>query len=414
MFTPTPKQLEAIELLARYRRILLYGGSRSGKTFINSRSLIIRAAKEQSRHVCFRQCFNHIKNSLWYDTFPKVLRDTFPGLKANFNKSDFFIELPNHSQIWFAGLDDKERTDKILGTEYSTIYFNEISQIQYSSIETALTRLSENTQLVKRAYFDCNPPSKRHWSYKVFFEKNNPETNTPLLSPDIYAALKMNPTDNLDNLPADYIDITLNEMTGRKRKRFKDGEYQDDNIGAMWNEDIIFPYRVAVAPAMRRIVVAIDPATTKKRTSNSTGIVVCGLGSDSHYYVLQDASGSYTPEEWASKAVDLYRRWKADRIIGEVNNGGDMVEAVIRNVDRTVSYKAVTATRGKMLRAEPIVALYEKGQVHHVGQFAELEDQQLTWLPESDESPDRIDATVWGLTELSVGKASGGIGGISF
>lgn len=414
MFTPTPKQLEAIELLSRYKRILLYGGSRSGKTFINVRSIIIRAAKEQSRHVCFRQCFNHIKNSLWYDTFPKVLRDTFPNLKHTLNKSDFFIELPNGSQIWFAGLDDKERTDKILGTEYSTIYFNEISQIAYSSVETALTRLSENTQLVKRAYFDCNPPSKRHWSYKLFFEGKHPETNNPLNNASIYAHLQMNPYDNLANLPADYIETTLNEMTGRRLLRFRDGQYQDDNVGALWNEDLIFPYRVAVAPVLKRIVIAIDPAAKNKRTSNSTGIIAAGLGHDGHYYVLQDSTGPYSPEEWASKAVASYRAWKADRVIGEVNNGGDMVEAVIRNIDRGVSYKAVTATRGKVMRAEPIVALYEKGLVHHVGQFNELEDQLCTWLPESNESPDRLDALVWALTDLSSIRSSGGMGSISF
>jgi len=399
-FQYTERQKEALKLLINKKRILLYGGGRSGKTFITARAIIIRAVSEKSRHVCFRQCFNHIKTSLWHDTFPKVFEICFPDIKPIYNKSDYFIEFKNGSQIWFAGLDDKDRTDKILGTEYSTLYFNEISQIAYSSIETAITRLSENTTLEKKAYYDCNPPSKRHWSYDLFFNLINPDTKAPLSNPSIYGQIQMNPLDNLNNLPTDYID-TLNDLSGRKKTRFKDGNYQDEAEGALWNEDMIYPYRVSIIPEFKRIVVAIDPATTKKRTSNSTGIVVCAECNKGEFYVLQDSTGAYTPNEWGQKSVQLYHRWNADLIIGESNNGGDMIDAIVRNIDKNISYKSVTATRGKALRAEPIVSLYEKGKVHHVGVFGDLEDQQITWLPESNESPDRVDALVWGLTELS-------------
>jgi len=225
MFNPTAKQIEAINLISNYKRVLLYGGSRSGKTAIIARLLIIRASKVKSRHVCFRERFNHIKTSLWHDTFPNILEMWFPDLKVKFNNTDYFIELSNGSQIWFAGLDDKDRTDKILGTEYSTEYFNEISQISYKSITTALTRLSENTPLVKRALFDCNPPTMMHWSYKMFIEKIDPESKIkkPIANPEMYAAMQINPISNAVNLPEGYIEETLMGLSERAKERFLHG-----------------------------------------------------------------------------------------------------------------------------------------------------------------------------------------------
>jgi len=177
--------------------------------------------------------------------------------------------------------------------------------------------------------------------------------------------------------------------------------FKADAEGALWKRDQIDLLRVAKAPEMRRIVIAIDPAVTSNKNSDETGIVVCGLGDDMHGYLLQDVSGRYTPNEWASKAVMMYHKYQADRIIGEVNNGGDLVEAAIRTVDPNVSYKAVHASRGKKARAEPIAALYEQGRIHHVGYHARLEDQMVTWEPAKSEfSPDRVDALVWGFSEL--------------
>ncbi len=180
--------------------------------------------------------------------------------------------------------------------------------------------------------------------------------------------------------------------------------FKADAEGALWKRDLINSLRVSKTPDMRRIVVAIDPAVTSNANSDETGIVVCGLGTDEHGYLLEDISGKYTPNEWASKAVKAYYRWNADRIIGEVNNGGDLVEVNIRTVDPNVSFKAVHASRGKRARAEPIAALDEQGRIHHVGFHPALEDQMVTWEPaKSDWSPDRIDARVWGIWELMLG-----------
>ena len=161
------------------------------------------------------------------------------------------------------------------------------------------------------------------------------------------------------------------------------------------------------------MVVAIDPAGTSKETSSETGIIVAGKIREEGY-ILADRSGRYSPRKWAEVAISLYEEFKADRIVAEKNYGGEMVEYTLRTVDPHVSYKAVDATRGKRIRAEPIASLYEKGAIWHVGHFNELEDQLCTWEPDSgQESPDRLDATVWALTELFPKRAIVEAGGFS-
>lgn len=178
----------------------------------------------------------------------------------------------------------------------------------------------------------------------------------------------------------------------------------DDVPGALWTRAILDDGRVMKHPDLKRIVVAIDPAMTVSEESNETGIIVAGVdGSQvSNGYVLDDVTISGSPSQWAQQAISAYHKYDADLIIAETNNGGDMVEHTIKTEDRAVNFKQVRASRGKYTRAEPISALYEQGRVHHVGMFAELEDQLCTWVP-GDVSPDRLDACVWALTELMLG-----------
>lgn len=411
---------------------MLRGGSRSGKTFILVRALIQRAINApESRHVIFRFRFNHAKTSVWSDTIPKVLKLCFPGLRVRFDKTDFYIELPNRSQIWIAGLDDKERVEKILGQEYATLYFNESSQIPWGSVETAMSRLAQRVALAGeiaqatgkqwlslKAYFDCNPPSKLHWSYSLFRAKVKPGSKDPLPNPDSYVEMKVNPSDNSDNLPPEYFEV-LASMSAARRLRFEDGEWASEVAGALWAlEDRTAPdgklmpgidsQRVDRPPEIRRIVVAVDPSGTRgDGGGDDIGIVVAGLGVDGAAYVLQDATCQMSPEGWGRRAVDLYHRWNADRIVAERNYGGDLVRFTVATVDKKASYREVTATRGKHVRAEPISALYEQGRVHHVGTFPDLEDQMLNFTPDGyvgDKSPDRADALVWALTELMLGE----------
>lgn len=184
------------------------------------------------------------------------------------------------------------------------------------------------------------------------------------------------------------------------------GELLTDVAGALWQMEWLDRDRVDATPDLKRIVVAIDPAVSNNEGSDETGIVVAGVDRNNDAYVLEDLSGRYAPHEWAAKAIGAYRRHKADRIIAEVNNGGAMVEGTIRAIDPRASFKSVHASRGKVVRAEPIAALYEQRKVHHVGGFATLEDQMCGFTSDFDRaragySPDRVDALVWALTELS-------------
>ncbi len=207
--------------------------------------------------------------------------------------------------------------------------------------------------------------------------------------------------DNLANLAPTFREEILAQYEGTRIGRQElQAELLEDVEGALWQAARIDELRAAAAPELVRVVVAIDPAVTSGEDSDETGIVVAARGIDGHAYVLADRSGRYTPKGWAERAVLALDDHKADRVVAEANNGGDMVEATLRTVRPTVPFLKVTATRGKRIRAEPIAALYEQGRVHHVGSFDRLEDQMCAWLPDSGESPDRMDALVWALSEL--------------
>jgi hypothetical protein len=408
-FKLTAKQVEANRLLGgKATNVMLRGGSRSGKTFLIMRAICIRAMRVAgSRHAVFRFRFNHAKASIWQDTLPKVMRLCFPDVPYDTNETDLIATFPNGSQIYLAGLDDKARVEKILGLEFATLYFNESSQIPWTSVELAMSRLAQNTDLTLRAFFDCNPPSKLHWSYDLFKRKVKPGTKEALTHPDDYAEMKVNPSDNADNLPAKYFEI-LGNMTESQRLRFEKGEWASEVAGALWTVEQLDLCRVKPSqlPQMRRIVVAVDPSGTKgDGKGDDIGIVVAGLGVDGKGYVLEDATCQLGPEGWSRRAVDMYHRHRADRIVAERNYGGAMVEAMIRVADPNVPFTEVTATRGKVVRAEPVSALYELGKAFHAGSFPELEDQMCAMTPAGyvgERSPDRADALVWAFTELLV------------
>ena len=180
-----------------------------------------------------------------------------------------------------------------------------------------------------------------------------------------------------------------------------------DNLeGALWTSKLIDESRLPdnTEKSLKQIIVAIDPAVTNNEDSDETGIVVVGKDNNNEYYVLEDATGKYSPDQWAKKAINCFYDWNADRIVAEVNNGGDLVERLLRGMDLNIPYRSVRATRGKLVRAEPIAALYEQRRVHHIGYFPELESQMCSYIGETKPSPDRLDALVWGLSELSRSK----------
>lgn len=218
--------------------------------------------------------------------------------------------------------------------------------------------------------------------------------------------------DNEANLAKNTIKQLYERYSGTRLGRQElEGEILGDIPGALWTHSGIDDARITSEdlPDFERVIVAVDPAASSEEGADENGIVVVGLARDTdgyaRGYVLEDASLRGSPEEWARTAVRMYRKWQADKIVAEKNNGGEMVETVLRTVDRSLPIKLVHASRGKVVRAEPISALYEQGRVHHVGRHDKLEDQMCTFSVDlvrnaSEGSPDRVDALVWGLTEL--------------
>ena len=215
--------------------------------------------------------------------------------------------------------------------------------------------------------------------------------------------------ENEANLAASTLAMLRERYQGTKLGRQElYAEIIDAMEGALWRPSLIDESRLDqnVDVNFEKIIVAIDPAVTSGENSDETGIVVVGKGGQNQYYVLEDKSGKYSADEWGRMAITAYHEWQADIIVAEVNNGGDLVERLIRGIDPNVPYRSVHASRGKMVRAEPIAAMYEQRRVHHMGVFSELESQMCTYTGDRPKpSPDRLDALVWGLTELS--KSSG-------
>lgn len=242
-----------------------------------------------------------------------------------------------------------------------------------------------------------------------------------LLSDPMTHATRGSTFDNRANLASVYVEEIRRLYEGTRLGRQElYAAVLDDAPGALWTRDNLDATRIKLEdlPELRTIVVSIDPAVTSGEFSNESGIIVSATAVDGHGYVLADLSGKYTPDGWGRRIVKEYVKRKANRIVAEVNQGGDLVTSNIATVARdmgvTVHVTTVHAARGKRTRAEPVSALYEQGRVHHVGVFAELEDQLCEWEPDvviedgpqkrvqKNDSPDRLDALVWGLTDLMV------------
>jgi PBSX family phage terminase large subunit len=413
----TLKQRKAAQLLGGLAtNVMLYGGARSGKTFLICWRLLHNALTcPGSRQAVIRKYFNSAKRAIAEDTFPKVLR--IENIVAKYHHTDNKFIFPNGSEIWVLGLDDKERTEKLLGQEFLTMYFNECSELGWYSVNMARTRCSMKVEKDifgnrrrNRIYFDCNPPSKRHWCYRVFVDKIDPETKIALQNSDQWDYMQVNPQDNVTNLNQEYLDM-LSNFTGRMGKRFYKGDFTDDSENALWSRDMIDVYRINQMPGdLEKIVVAIDPSGGDGPANCEAGIIVAGkkwYKNEEHYYILDDKTILGSPDVWADTAICAYQQYKADLIVAETNYGGAMVESVICSAKggKHVGFRMVHASRNKIIRAEPIATMYSRGVVHHVGEFSLLEDEMCSYTgAETDESPNRMDAMVWAVTSLSEGE----------
>ena len=312
------------------------------------------------------------------------------GRGQGYNSSAQEIRLWNGSKIMAFAATEPER---LRGPQFHRAWCDEIAAWQYPEAFDQLMfglRLGDNPQCVITTTPKPNDIIRRLIK----------RTNAVITRGSTF--------DNAANLAESALKEMREKYEGTKLGRQElYAEVLEDIEGALWSYSMIEKNRVKESdqkPDYARVVVALDPAVTSGDDSDETGIVVAARGENGEFYVLEDATIKASPDGWARLAVELYHKHNADRIIAEVNNGGDLVERVVRTIER-VPYSAVRASRGKLVRAEPIAALYEQGKVHHVGEFKELEDQLISYTPTSRKSPDRLDALVWAITELS--KSSG-------
>lgn len=308
----------------------------------------------------------------------------------DYNRSRSAYQLPNGSRI--KGF-TAEKPDRLRGPQHHGAWCDELAAWEYPDTWDQLQfglRLGEHPQTV----ITTTPRPTKIIKDLI----KDPET----------IVTRGSTYENASNLAESTI-LTLQSKYENTRLGRQElfGEILDDNPGALWNRSMLEATRVKSAPPLIRVVVGVDPAVTSGEDSDSTGIVVAGMSNDGHYYILDDATLKASPQIWAEKAVSKFEAHKADRIIAETNNGGDLVLHLLQQVNPNVPVKKVTASRGKAVRAEPIAALFEQGRAHLVGYYTDLEDELCEYEPGvSQKSPDRMDAMVWALTDLSEGSST--------
>ena len=315
------------------------------------------------------------------------------GSLADYNRSQGSIMLTNGSKIKLFSADEP---DRLRGPQHHGAWCDELAAWRYPDTWDQLQfglRLGNNPRTV----ITTTPRP-------VLLIRNLVNRNDGTVK-----IVRGSTFDNAANLaPQALLELQARYAGTRMGRQELYGELLTESDSALWTRALLDEARITTenAPPYYRVVVAIDPAVTSGESSDETGIIVAGATPDGHYYIIEDATMRGTPEMWARKAVEMYRKHKCDRVIAEVNNGGDMVESVLRQVDSTIPYRKVHASRGKQVRAEPISALSEQGRLHLVGSFPLLEDQLVTWEPGSDRSPDRMDAMVWAITDLMGGSVA--------
>lgn len=317
-----------------------------------------------------------------------------PDFRPTYHPSKRQVEWPNGAQAW---LYNAVEPDQLRGPQHDAAWCDEMAKWRYmqdtwDQLQFGL-RLGDHPKTIV-----TTTPRPLPLIRKLIKDPN-------------VAVTRGATWDNAANMPMSFIREIEDKFSGTRLGRQElEGEILDDIPGALWNREMIDNFREREAPEdLQRVIVSVDPAASNNEGSDENGIVVVGLARDkdgyARGYVLEDASLKGSPEQWASTAVKMYRKWSADKIVAEKNQGGDMVLSVLRAADRSVPVTLVHASRGKHTRAEPISALYEQGRVHHCGRFDKLEDQMCLFSIDNLRSPamgspDRVDALVWGLTEL--------------
>jgi hypothetical protein len=392
--TPHTRQREFLESTSK--RIVIRAGRRGGKTV----GIAIRAVVRflQGRRVLYAAPTQEQVETFWWEV-KRALQAAIDAKLLKKNESLHLIELPGSKQriraktAWNA--------DTLRGDYADDLILDEWQLMNEEAWElVGAPMLLDNDG---DAVFIYTPPSLASRSVtKARDPRHAPKLFKKAAADDsgrwetFHFASKENP-----HISHAALDALAGDMTSLGYRQEIMAEDVEDVPGALWKLEDIDRDRVDEAPDLKRIVVAVDPSVTSKETSDEAGIVAMGISIDGHGYLLADRTLRASPLVWAKEAVRLYDELQADRIVAEVNNGGEMVELTIRVADESVAYEAVTASRGKMIRAEPVAAMGERGKIHHVGQFPALEDELITWTP-GKQSPNRLDAYVWAATALGL------------
>lgn len=324
-----------------------------------------------------------------------------PDRVKSWNRSQGQLTFTNGSQAKIFGTETEKDAETLRGPQHHTLWVEEQAKQRYGQLAWDMGMFGLRLGDDVRAVITTTPKP-----IKVIRER--------LADPTTHV-VRGRTKDNAANLPAVQLRYLEGKYAGTRLGRQElDAELLDDTEGALFTQQMIERARVTETglPTLTRIVTAVDPAVTSKLTSDETGIVVAGMAAVDgvyHFYVLADYSELMSPNDWAMQIVHVHHKHRGDRVIAEVNNGGDLVEMALRSAvtkrgdtGKNVPYRKIHATRGKALRAEPVQALYEQGRVHHVGTFGAMEDEMTTWVPEEGmDSPNRLDALVYAITDLA-------------
>ncbi len=417
-FVFNKKYMPLFRSLPDVRYYVMTGGRASGKSFALSAGVgtELFSLPTKKNILYLRQTLVSANISIIPEFFKRIEEMGY-NQYAKMGKTEI-VNLYSGSRIFFRGIQTSRGSNEAnlkSVSNVSTVYVDEAQELVDEDVFDRIDLSLRDLEVNNRVVLSLNPTSVDHWIYRRFFRDANIDDEFN----GIVGNVCYIHTDYRENshLPKGYKEMA-EEMKAKDLEKYENiwlGRWRRNKEGALWRADtMINPYRLpaeslpSLLKSLDRIVIAIDPAVTgQKGKSDETGIVVAGIrnngaGKGCEFFVLGDYSVTGSPNEWVRIVSAKFRELEADRVIGEVNNGGDLIETVIRNYDRGISYSSVRATRGKIVRAEPISELYERGLVHHVGFFPEMEKQMCEYTGEaSEKSPDRMDALVWALTELS-------------
>lgn len=390
------------------RLFILYGGRNTGKShFIAQRLVMDCMTLPYFKCVLIRKQHNTIKDSQ-YSKIKKVVSDWGLSQFFDFVSNPLEIRCKLNDNIFIArGCDDTEKLKSLDDPTHA--HYEEVDALTEEQFDDISMSLRTETDTPIQEWASFNPGSEKHWIVTNYFPElkkvEKPDGSHSWIN-STQKGVKILHTTYLDN---DFIDDRSKEKH-QVWKEQKPSKYRRHSLGlfgiavdgALWDFSMLDPNRVQSLPALKRAAVAIDPSASDHKDSDEAGIIAGGVGYDGRFYLYADRSGIMSPTEWAKAGIELYNDGMCDVLIGEKNNGGDMIKTIVKGIDHRVNYKGVHASKGKKTRAEPIAALYEQGKVSHVGNLAELEDEMTTWdATKGDRSPNRVDAAVWLLTELN-------------